>query len=100
LILRSTSLIWPSELLVQRNPYQKQMNKKLHNSKFLVRYSAVLRISAIGANLKNPLPLETGPELVIPAKSRKAGREPGSRKNQTILQSHWIPDIRHRRIPE
>ncbi|PNV82902.1 MAG: hypothetical protein C0610_17615 [Desulfobacteraceae bacterium] len=32
-------------------------------------------------------------KFVIPAKSRKAGREPGSRKNLTILNLHWIPDL-------
>jgi hypothetical protein len=32
-------------------------------------------------------------KFVIPAKSRKAGREPGSRKNLIILPIHWIPDL-------
>jgi len=32
-------------------------------------------------------------QFVIPAKSRKAGREPGSRKNLIILNFHWIPDL-------
>jgi hypothetical protein len=32
-------------------------------------------------------------QFVIPAKSRKAGREPGSRKNLIILNSNWIPDL-------
>ena len=63
----------------------------LRHSIFLVRYSTVLRVSAIGANQGSPLPPETVPELVIPAKSRKAGREPGSSNNETILESHWIP---------
>jgi hypothetical protein len=30
---------------------------------------------------------------VIPAKSRKAGREPGSRKDLIIFSFHWIPDL-------
>ena len=28
-----------------------------------------------------------------PGKSRKAGREPGSRKNLIILHFRWIPDL-------
>ncbi len=32
-------------------------------------------------------------QFVIPAKSRKAGREPGSRKSMIILNFHWIPDL-------
>jgi hypothetical protein len=76
------------------------MKGSLQHSIFLVRYSTVLRVYAIGANQGNSLPPENGPEFVIPAKSRKAGREPGSSNNKTILKSHWIPDIRHRRIPE
>jgi hypothetical protein len=32
-------------------------------------------------------------KFVIPAKSRKAGREPGSRKNFIILNLFWIPDL-------
>ena len=40
-----------------------------------------------------PLPLETVSQLVIPAKSRKAGREPGSRNSLIILNFHWIPDL-------
>ena len=32
-------------------------------------------------------------QFVIPAKSRKAGREPRSRKNLIILNSNWIPDL-------
>jgi hypothetical protein len=31
--------------------------------------------------------------FVIPTKSRKAGREPGSRQNLIILKFHWIPDL-------
>jgi hypothetical protein len=31
--------------------------------------------------------------FVIPAKSRKTGREPGSRKNLIISKCHWIPDL-------
>ena len=31
--------------------------------------------------------------FVIPAKSRKAGREPGSRKNVILLDFYWIPDL-------
>jgi hypothetical protein len=31
--------------------------------------------------------------FVIPAKSRKAGSEPGSRKNLIILNLLWIPDL-------
>ena len=38
MILRSDQLILPSELLVQGNLLQKQKNKKLRNSKFLVRH--------------------------------------------------------------
>jgi len=36
-----------------------------------------------------------GPVLhfVIPAKSRKAGREPGTRHQMTSLESRWIPDL-------
>jgi len=37
--------------------------------------------------------LKTVSQFVIPAKSRKAGREPGSRKNWTIYKSLWIPDL-------
>ena len=37
--------------------------------------------------------LKTVSQFVIPAKSRKAGREPGSRKNWTIYKSRWIPDL-------
>jgi hypothetical protein len=37
--------------------------------------------------------LKTVSQFVIPAKSRKAGREPGSRKNWTIDKSRWIPDL-------
>ena len=37
--------------------------------------------------------LKTVAQFVIPAKSRKAGREPRSRKNWTIYKSHWIPDL-------
>ncbi|MBT8406682.1 MAG: hypothetical protein KJP05_04440 [Deltaproteobacteria bacterium] len=33
------------------------------------------------------------PQFVIPAKSREAGREPGSRKGLIILNFHWIPDL-------
>jgi len=52
---------------------------------------------------KSPLPLATVSQIaepVIPAKSTCGGREPGSSNNETILESYWIPDIRHRRIPE
>ena len=35
--------------------------------------------------------------FVIPAKSRKAGREPGSRKNVILLDFYWIPDLARRR---
>jgi hypothetical protein len=35
----------------------------------------------------------TGSQFVIPAKSRKGGREPGSIKNLIILPFHWIPDL-------
>jgi hypothetical protein len=38
-------------------------------------------------------PKETVSRLVIPAKSGKAGREPGSRKNMIILNFYWIPDL-------
>ena len=37
--------------------------------------------------------LKTVSQFVIPAKSRKAGREPGSRKNWTMYKSRWIPDL-------
>jgi hypothetical protein len=47
-----------------------------------------------------PRSLETVSQFVIPAKFVHGGREPGSRKNLNILNFHWIPDIRHRRIPE
>ncbi len=36
---------------------------------------------------------ETVLQFVIPAKSADGGREPGSRKNLTILNTHWIPDL-------
>ena len=36
---------------------------------------------------------ETLSLLVIPAKSTWGGREPGSRKDPIILNSHWIPDL-------
>ncbi len=36
---------------------------------------------------------ETALQFVIPAKSADGGREPGSRKNLTILNTHWIPDL-------
>ena len=32
-------------------------------------------------------------QSVIPAKSVCGGREPGSRQNLIILDSHWIPDL-------
>jgi len=37
----------------------------------------------------------TGPvvQFVIPAKFRKAGREPGSRMKLIVLDSLWIPDL-------
>ena len=38
-------------------------------------------------------PQDTLSQFVIPAKSLKAGREPGSRKNLIILISNWIPDL-------
>jgi len=38
-------------------------------------------------------PLETVSQFVIPAKSRKAGREPGSRNSLIILNLCWIPDL-------
>jgi hypothetical protein len=31
--------------------------------------------------------------FVIPAKFRKAGREPGSRNNLVVLNFYWIPDL-------
>ena len=40
-----------------------------------------------------PPPLETVSQFVIPAKSRKAGREPGSRNSLIILNLYWIPDL-------
>jgi len=39
-------------------------------------------------------------QFVIPAKFAHGGREPGSSKNMIALNLRWIPDIRHRRIPE
>jgi hypothetical protein len=45
-----------------------------------------------------PYPRETLWQPVIPAKSRKAGREPGSRKNLIILNSNWIPDLARQRL--
>ena len=44
-------------------------------------------------HLLNPLSPDTVSQLVIPAKSRKAGREPGSRKSMNIPNFHWIPDL-------
>jgi hypothetical protein len=41
----------------------------------------------------NPLSPQTVSQFVIPAKSRKAGREPGSRKSMIIPNFHWIPDL-------
>jgi hypothetical protein len=44
---------------------------------------------------KSPLPLATMSQIaepVIPAKSACGGREPGSRNNETILESYWIPE--------
>jgi len=35
-----------------------------------------------------------------PAKSAGGEHEPGFRKNLIILNFHWMPDIRLRRIPE
>ena len=59
------------------------------NSKFKIRIFIWLRTIATC-----PLsPQETVSQFVIPAKSRKAGREPGSRKNLIILDFHWIPDL-------
>jgi hypothetical protein len=40
-----------------------------------------------------PSPQKTVPQFVIPAKSRKVGREPGSRKSLIILNINWIPDL-------
>jgi len=40
-----------------------------------------------------PLSPQNTVQFVIPAKSRKAGREPGSRKNLIIFNFHWIPDL-------
>ena len=37
--------------------------------------------------------LETVSHFVIPAKSADTGREPGSRKDATILDFYWIPDL-------
>ena len=71
----------------------------LRHSIFLVRYSTVLKVFAIGASMKIPPP-ETGPEFVIPAKSACGGGELGSSKRLIIKNFYWIQDIRHRRIPE
>jgi len=38
-----------------------------------------------------PLPLETVSQFVIQAKFAHGGREPGSRKNMTVLSLRWIP---------
>ena len=48
------------------------------------------RISDFGLRI---FQLKTVSQCVIPAKSRRAGREPGSRKNLIILNFHWIPDL-------
>ena len=48
------------------------------------------RISDFGLRI---FQLKTVSQCVIPAKSRRAGREPGSRKNWTIYKSRWIPDL-------
>jgi hypothetical protein len=40
----------------------------------------------ISFNIENPA-------TVIPAKSRKAGREPGSSNDLIILNFRWIPDL-------
>ena len=50
-------------------------------------------------HLLNPLSPDTVSQLVIPAKSRKAGREPGSRKSMIIPNFHWIPDLARLRRP-
>ena len=42
---------------------------------------------------------ETVSQFVIPAKSRKAGREPGSRKSMNIPNFDWIPDLARLRRP-
>ena len=39
-------------------------------------------------NYMSPFPQETVSQFVIPAKSRKAGREPGSTKDLIILNFH------------
>ncbi len=44
-------------------------------------------------NYMSPLPSKDCVATVIPAKSRKAGREPGSRNNLIILNFRWIPDL-------
>jgi hypothetical protein len=36
-------------------------------------------------------------KFVIPAKFRKAGREPGSRNNLVVLNFYWIPDLARRK---
>jgi hypothetical protein len=36
-------------------------------------------------------------KFVIPAKFRKAGREPGSRNNLVVLNFYWIPDLSRRK---
>jgi hypothetical protein len=82
-------------IIVMKNNRQVSNPKgSLRYSIFLVRYSAVLRVSAIGANRNNPLPPKTvsqSTEPVIPDERRFAGRDPESSESSTTSFGFWFP---------
>jgi len=58
-----------------------------------LRFTKIARMPRAlhGDESLNPLSPETVSQFVIPAKSRKAGREPRSKKSMIIPNFHWIP---------